>query len=282
MPVDIDFKVSLVILTWNRWPSVYKSLSANLMSAGYPVHEIIHVDNGSKPILVETCGTAERYEPYAEHFKRVFSPSVQVLHAQNQGVARGYNRGLALATGSHVVITGCDRIMPPNWLKTWVECFNDYPATGVISCYSQYEEHTHEVSRFRGSKWHKDRDARHVIRGALPVEARMHSKAFLFETGFWREDFGLYGYEDAEWADRADATAKRLGRINYVVKGQFSRHIDCSDFGNIGGMPYSAFKRQEHEDPRKRALYVACRREGSPYYNPYARIEPNCLGEKEV
>lgn len=264
MPIE---SVSLVILTWNRWNSVYTSLSQNIASAGFPIREIVHVDNGSE-------------HGFVDRFKAAFDPAVQVVHAENQGVAKGYNRGLALATSSHVVITGCDRIMPANWLKAWAECFEDYKNTGVIACYSQYEQGNHESSRFRGSKWAHGANARRGIRGALPVEARIHSKDFLFKAGFFREDFGLYGYEDAEWADRADRVARENGLINYVVEHQFAKHLDCHDFEpKVGALDYQTFKKTDHTDPRKRALYLKCKATNSPHYNPYARIEQNQLGK---
>ncbi len=246
-------KVSLVILTWNRWPSLEKSLRANIASAGYPLHEIVHVDNGSEP-------------GFNECFRHEFKPSVQVLHAENQGVATGYNRGLALATGSHVVITGCDRVMPYDWLNTFVSCFQDIPETGVVSCYSgAYPE------RIRGSVLKVNGLE---IQRAIPVEARMHSKDFLFGTGFWREEF-FYGYEDSEWADRAERYAAANGMLNYVVPGMgLASHLSETDFTSlVGGLTYRQFKDKHHGDPRARELWLKCNRFGSPHYNPYARTE---------
>ena len=88
-------KPTLVILTWNRQPSVDRSLTSNIMSADYPIHELIHVDNGSEPGFVEW-------------FRNKFKPSTQIINDRNHGVAVGYNRGLAMATGTHVIMT-CDR-----------------------------------------------------------------------------------------------------------------------------------------------------------------------------
>lgn len=256
--------VSLVILTWNRWTSVDRSLSANLVSADYDIKEIIHVDNGSEP-------------GFTERFRRKFQPEVQVAHARNLGVSTGYNRGLALARGSHVVITGCDRVMPSGWLRTWVEYFNAIPETGCIACYT--EEHP---ERTRAPEFYALNGK--YIRRAIPVEARMHSKEFLFQTGFWREDFDTYGYEDSEWSDRAERVAKELGLINYVIPSLgYARHLHDDDFPRHavpgGKLDYRGYKDSLHPNPKNAALFKLCHARGSPYYNPYSRTEPNWLPE---
>lgn len=251
--------VSLVILTWNRKQSVGESLSLNLANAGYPIREIIHVDNGSDP-------------GFCEWFKETFKPDVQICHKTNLGVAVGYNRGLAMATSSHVVITGCDRVMPDNWLYKFAETFHQIPNTGVVSCYTG--PHT---ERYRGDE--------QVINGipvrrSIPVEARMHSKEFLFRVGFWREDFGLYGYEDSEWSDRAEKRAIDCGLLNIIRTDMgYAQHLPCDDFGKkVDDQDYQAFKDKTHGDPRRKALWLNCHKLNSPYYNPYSRIEPNLLG----
>ncbi len=260
--------VSLVILTWNRWPIVYPTLTANLASAGYPIFELIHVDNGS---VDET----------SKLFAGAFSPQVQVLHSQNMGVATGYNRGFAMATGTHVALTGCDRLMPQGWLKAWVKAIECVSNTGVVSCYSDHDKdpmrRVKAVSTNYGSGV--------IIQPAPAMEARICSREFLLGAGFWREDFGLYGYEDAEWGDRAEVYAKKNGLINYIIPSLgLARHATEREshaaFGSpIGGLSYQEWKNKIHSDPRRRRLFAACRSRGSPHYNPYARIEPDRLDE---
>ncbi len=258
----MTISVSLVILTWNRWDSVSRSLTANLNSAYYPIKEIIHVDNGSE-------------DGFCDQFTDTFLPAKQVRHWENQGVAVGYNTGLALASGSHVVITGCDRVMPDGWLATWVDHLEAIPETGVIASYSYAA-----VERMRGGPvWHKGKE----IQKAIPVEARIHSKDFLFKVGFMREDFGLYGYEDAEWSDRAEKYARENGYLNYIVAGQpWCKELPDSDFGSVGDKTYRQYKDEIHADPRRKALFKRCHQLGSPHYNPFARVEPNLLDVKDT
>ncbi len=233
--------VSLVILTHNRSDAVYKSLTANLATAWYPIHEIIHVDNGSDDIA---------------WFGTQFKPAIQVLHSTNLGVAKGYNRGMMLATGSHIVITGCDRIMPQGWLNAWVNAFEEIPETGVISC--------HTVERNTSTPTHLYRGIN--IKESPPYEARMHSREFLHKVGLFREDFGVYGYEDVEWADRVMRTTNC---INYTLP-DLGLALHLPD-GNDGA--YKAMKDQELSHEWKKRLIQRCHEAGNPYYNPYTREE---------
>lgn len=248
--------VSLVILTMNRKATVDRSLKANIKNAGYPIREIIHVDNGSE-------------DGFVEWFKREFNPSVQISHRDNLGVAKGYNRGLLMATSSHIAITGCDRLMPPMWLLSWVDALERVPNTGVISLYSDAINHS---DRFK-------EDSKLIngvkIRIAPACEARIHSRRLLLEVGFMREDFGLYGYEDCEWLDRVERYTRELGLINYILPDLgIAKHLEEENNGQ-----YKEMKVKQGEDPRKPRLVQLCHSFGSPYYNPYSRFEPDLLGK---
>lgn len=275
----IDIRVSLVILTWNRWPIVREAVERNLASAGYPIHELIHVDQGSEPYTLSDLMDGENDDAFGDFcdlFDHYFKPAVQVRHKQNVGVAAGYNRGFAMATGTHIAMTGCDRLMPDGWLKTWVDHIQAIPQTGVISCYSDHEDGCLE----RRSRGPLTEINGMTIRPAAAMEARICSREFLYGAGFWREDFGLYGFEDAEWSDRADRYAAEKWLINYVIPSlPYARHaVDRGEFGQtIDGLSYQDWKNKTHADPRLRRLFSWCRDNGSPYYNPFARIEPDLL-----
>lgn len=253
-------KVSLVLLTWNRAQSVIYSLSENLKSAEYPIHEIIHVDNGSTD------------RQAVDWINWEIGADVQILHGGNLGVAKGYNRGMLLATGSHIVITGCDRLMPKGWLSSMVRAAEKIPETGVISCYSTPCA-AYMLDQFQ-SRWRGQEHERNgvVIREAHVAEARFHSREFLHKAGLFREDFGLYGYEDVEWAERAARVARENGWLNYVLpKLGYATHLPDTD----GGAGYGEFKADHNLMPWKKELAERCWSLGNPYYNPYWRDEPD-------
>lgn len=235
--------VSLVLLTYNRAQTAMVSLRENLKSAGYPIYELIHVDNGSDDQLK-------------------ISADIYIQNKKNEGVAKGYNRGMVLATGSHIAITGCDRIMPRGWLKAMVDAAEAIPKTGVISIYSppRFGQLDHE------GRMHAPSEIINgiTIRRADACEARFHSRKFLLGAGFFREDFGLYGFEDCEWRDRAEVYARRQNLINYTLPSLgLAKHVDD------GTDAYLKFKSSQVSDPAKAELVRKCHELGNPYYNPY-------------
>lgn len=243
----------------NRMEAVEHSLVHNLSNAGYPLHEIIHVDNGSEP-------------GFCDWFCRRFGkPEVQIRNAANLGVSKGYNRGLALTTGSHIVITGCDRLMPDNWLRKMVDALETIPNSGAISLYSNSMIEDKTI-RYRGPM--ENINGINII-PAMVCEARIHSREFLLGAGYLREDFGLYGHEDCEWIDRTERYAREKGLINYVLADlPWAEHLEN---GNEG--PYLVKKQNENTDKRKPKLVQWCNENGNPYYNPYFQIEENRLGK---
>lgn len=251
--------VSLVLLTMNRSEAVERSLRHNLFHAGHAIHEIVHVDNGSD------IGFCDWF------CNRFGLPAVQIRNAHNLGVAKGYNRGLSLATSSHIVITGCDRMMPDLWLKKMIQAANAIPNTGAISVYSKSRIEDKTI-RFRGPK--------ETINGidiipAMVCEARMHSREFLLGAGYLREDFGLYGHEDCEWIDRTQRYSQENGLINYVLADlPWAEHLETGNEGQ-----YLVQKQNENHDKRKPKLVQWCNENGNPYYNPYFQIEENRLGK---
>lgn len=258
----MSISVSLVLLVHNRLEVSFQCLARNLESAGYPVDEIILVDNGSKqPELI-----VHVWQKYIQNR----SPDVFINHEQNLGVAKGYNRGMLLSTCSHIVITGSDRIMPNNWLKHWAEAFHYIPNTGVISLYSHPTEASLSgqlESRYLSTPYEVP-NWNVLIRESMACEARIHSRDFLMKAGFFREDLGLYGYEDVEWVERAKRVAQENGLINYCLADQpLAQHVIEGDTED-----YKTFKKKENDQPWKAHKVVELWKAGNPYYNPYFKI----------
>ena len=250
-------KLSWVILTFNRKETVEKAVLHNLANSGRQIDELIWVDNGS------TDGVRD--------FMKSIDPDISILNKTNLGVSKGYNRGYAMATGTHVCITGCDRIMPDDWAKTFEKYFEAIPNTGIISCYSWGLDHVPERRR-RSDK------SDEIINGlpithAMPFEARILKRDLFRKIGYLHEGFGLYGHEDNHWGARAEKICDADGLLYYIIPGMKAEHLGCE--GNVaynGGDPkaYHEFKQRECKDDRKVRLLDKLRKEDWPYVNPYA------------
>lgn len=251
-------KISWVVLTYNRADFVKQAMSHNFKNmGGYHDVELIWVDNGS------TDGV--------HAVMRDFNPSISVLHRENLGVAKGYNRGFALATGDYIVVTGCDMLMSPRWLDTFVQYVEKIPTTG-IAC--MYHRRLHEVpERMRkGNAWKKEKRAGLDIIHAMPIERRIFKRDLLGKIGFLREDFGLYGWEDVEWGYRAERVCDELGLLYYVIPDMHPYHLGTEGMNAHDGnddKEYHAFKQREARDIKKLELMEQCRAKNWPYYNPF-------------
>jgi GT2 family glycosyltransferase len=252
-------KISWVILTYNRGDTVQRSIRHNLNNCGHGIDEIIWVDNGSE---------SEEFNKIVPAFP--VPPDVVVQNRENLGVAKGYNRGIILATGDLIVITGCDRLMPDRWLAKMVEHFEKIPETGIISVYSQPPEVVPE--RFKNDvAITEERNGLDII-PAMPMGAKMFRRSLLKFAGHLREDFGLYGWEDVEWGFRLRRVLEEQKQISYILPNFLAEHLGSEgikEFNGKDGEDYHAFKQREAHDPRKSELLAWCKDNEYPYYTPY-------------
>jgi GT2 family glycosyltransferase len=233
----------------------------NIDNAGRPVDEIIWVDNGS--------GESE-FATLHGFFHEETRLDVMVRNQKNLGVAKGYNRGIVLATGDLVLITGCDRHMPKDFLKTMLEHFEKIPETAVISVYSQPPEKLRE--RFPNSTPIEEEYNGLTIIPALPMGAKLFRRDLIQRVGHLREDFGMYGWEDVEWGMRAAKFLKDHGGLSYIIPNFQAEHNGSEgirEFNGKDGEDYHAWKQREANDPKKKELMQWCKENEYPYYTPY-------------
>lgn len=239
-----SMRVSLVMLTYNRASLLQRVMDHNLTHAGSCIDELVWVDNGS------TDGTREVMHSY--------HPDACVLNKVNIGVFKGYNRGFALATGDYIVITDDDMLMPKGWLASFRTYLTTITNTGV-ACYLWDDPNlvAGNVQESHGLKYLPCHPiGRFIVARDLLVK----------KIGYLREDFGLYGLGDIEWARRAVRVCKQEGLLAYAIPAPRSVHIGTAACDQPG---YREFKRREGEDPSKMQLLRRCHLENYPYYNPF-------------
>ena len=254
-------KISWLLLTYNRANSALKAIPWSMEKAGAKWHEVVWVDNGScsedrRAIEIMLDGLSGRY---GYELTKVFLP-------KNLGVAKGYNRTMVLATGTHAVITGMDMLMPPNWLAQMQRCFTD-PKTGVVTIYAKPIDETPE--RIRGPVYeaHGTR-----CQPAMPIGRRMLSVDLLREIGYFPECFGLYGYDDIPWGHRAEKVCQEKGLLFYNLVDYVAEHLGTE--GNLGydfkdEHEYWRWKKQEVQAEYKQKLLVEIEKMGFPKFSPF-------------
>lgn len=246
-------KISWVVLTYNRGDTVKKAISHNMANAGSEWHEMVWVDNGS---------TDHVRELMAE-----FRPEVSILHKTNLGVAKGYNAGMIMSRGDYIVITGCDVLMPDNWLAMFKEYVTQIPNTGVCAMYTGPLSECQE--RIRGE--------RYEIGGlpivpAMPIGRRIFRRELLADFGYFHEGFGLYGWDDVPWAYRAEKICQEKNLLCYVIPDKFGEHLGTEGINQYDGRDqseYHRFKAREVANPEKHKLLSQLAEQRWPKFTPY-------------
>lgn len=251
-------KISWLMLTYNRHNSVQKALRHNIENAGAEWHEMVWVDNGSSK--EDRWRIKREIQNFGQQPVTVYCPT-------NRGVATGYNIAMAMASGTHMVITGCDMLMPKDWLKKMSSMFEVVPNMGIVTVYAAPIADTPE--RIRGEV---ETIGGLRVRRCLPIGRRMLSVKLQREIGYLHEGFNPYGWEDVAWAYRAEKICKEQGAPCYNLIDDLAEHLGTE--GNVGydhkdEHEYWRWKKEQVNDPKKKQLMDDLSRAGWPKYNPY-------------
>lgn len=191
-------KTSIILLTYNRKELVRQSVNHNFVNAGYPIDEIIWVDNGS------TDGLLMQYMP-------ILKVNIRVLFSENQGVATGYNAGLKLATGDMVCLPGTDMLLPDNWLKYIVEGLEVLPDAGIVSIPCMTLDICPE-RKLGEERWEGDL---HYI-PAITLGSRAWKRNVIEKVGYLPVLKVKYGWSDTEF----EYKVRQNGFMNYYLLGR--------------------------------------------------------------
>jgi len=214
-------KISVVLLTFNRREYVEKSVTNNFATAGYPIHEVIWVDNGS------TDGVRAFMSEFLDNLG---VDTTRILNDENKGVAKGYNAGYKVAEGDIVVKPGTDMLLDDDWLLDMVEGMEIRPKAGIIGIYNE------DLSRLGQRKMGEQKD------GLIPARAigvQSIRREVFDKVGYLPEEYGLYGWDDIEW----DEMVREAGYETYYLAYQLADHMTYLDEEEY--RDYTDFKRGE-------------------------------------
>jgi len=133
-------KISVVISLYNKQPYVERAV-ASVLQSGYPVHEVIVVDDGSTddgPQRVSAMG----------------DPRVRVIKQPNAGVSAARNRGISEATGDYVAFLDADDYWTPEYLPAIADLIARFPQCGLYATHFYYfrDDGFRQVPRLWGIK----------------------------------------------------------------------------------------------------------------------------------
>lgn len=195
-------KVSILLLTIDRFHLTSEYVGKALNEAGYPF-ELCISDNGStQPEIFEWCESK--------------SPKVYFKNGFNYGTAQSLNRMIKANPSDYYVFIGNDIRLPDNWLRSFVE----------------YAEKTEQSAGVIGIDW---RGLKYDTKQLSGVDVWETTNVFgtMFITqnlrnkvGDFCEEYGTYGLWDSDYSIRATAA----GLQNFYLPNLSSHHFG----GDVG------------------------------------------------
>lgn len=195
-------KVSILLLTIDRFNHTREYVGKALEQAGYPF-ELCISDNGSKePEIFEWCEQQ--------------SPKVYFKNGFNYGTAQSLNRMIKANPSDYYVFIGNDIRLPENWLRTLV----------------QYGEVLNDKAGVIGIDWrHLDYPNKELLAtdGSVKIvweTSNVFGTMFISQTlrdkiGDFCEEYGVYGLWDSDYSIRATAS----GMQNFYIPNLRTDHM---------------------------------------------------------
>ena len=232
--------VNICMVTFNRLEFTKAALTALFQHTCFP-HVITVVDNGS------TDGTPEYLQVL---LKQGFITNL-ILLPENVGIAKASNLAWSQEPDAeyYLKVDNDIVIQKPGWLSRMVEVIDRIPELGAIA-YS-FEPVSYPVREMRGVRI---RPKAGNLNGACTlIPKRTHQT-----LGFWCEDYGLYGEEDADYGLRI----QRQGWQNaYMEDEQVGLHLPAGRAAHIDGDTLKATDGiEEKTHTEYRAFKDECRR----------------------
>lgn len=193
-------RVSVVVVSWNRWPLLEKCL-LSLARQSFSEAEVIVVDNGSRDGSV--------------HLVRARFPSAHILALpDNVGFSRANNLGIRHARGEYVALLNNDAEAVPDWLSELVAALEADPDVGfcaskiVLYAEPRLADACGDFYTIEGvpgktghlepaDRYNKPREVFAACAGAA-----IYRRALLEKVGGFDEDFFII-YEDTDLSFRA-------------------------------------------------------------------------------
>lgn len=245
--VQVGKFVNIGMVTFNRLEFTKQAIAALLQYTCFP-HVITVVDNGS------TDGTPEYLQ--ALH-KQGFITNL-ILLPENVGIAKASNLAWSQAPDAEYCLKLDNDIViqKPGWLSKMVEVIDHIPELGAIA-YS-FEPVSYPVREIRGIPI-RPKDGN--LNGACTlIPKRTHQT-----LGFWCEDYGLYGEEDADYGLRIQLQGLQNAymddeKVGLHLPAGRAAHIDAHTLKATDGIEeelYAEYRAFKDESRRKNVQDIA-------------------------
>ncbi len=237
-------KVSLLLLTHDRYFMTKYCLENMLNKIGDSDYELLILDNGSKDERVlnyvlglkveEKAKIMESSDKLSPEAKELLLNSIEdytkikiFTNEENKGIAAGFNTLLRNATGEYICFLLNDVLVSDGWLKDLVFYNNQIDKSGLTSIHCEGPK-----GFFTSLLGHDDSPVDiWKCKNGQTTGISLIDREALKAVGAFDETLGLYGKEREQYGERLTL----LGFQNYYIQGQSSVHLgreinDTSDY----------------------------------------------------
>ncbi|MCX7735232.1 MAG: glycosyltransferase [Candidatus Kapabacteria bacterium] len=238
---ELEDFVNICIVTYNRLEFTKQCIDGILKHTDYP-YVITVVDNNSQD------GTKE----YLKKLKDEGKIKNLVLLDENIGVAKASNLAWSLEPNAkyYMKLDNDIVIQKPAWLSAMINVAENVPKIGALAY--NFEPKSYPIQIINGFKIRIKNP--HNLGGACILIPKRTEK----QLGYWCEDYGLYGEEDADYGIRIHCA----GLFNaYMEDENIGIHLPAGKAGVID--PYTMFTKdgiEESEDREYRLFKDESRR----------------------
>ncbi|MCU7519720.1 MAG: glycosyltransferase [Ignavibacteria bacterium] len=226
--------VNICMITFNRLEYTKQSIKSIVQYTSFP-HVLTVVDNGS------TDGTRE----YLKELKRRGIIKNLILLDSNIGVAKASNLAWLKEPEAeyYLKLDNDIVIQKPNWLREMINAVQKIPTAGAVAY--NFEPVSYPIQKINGV------DVRPKTGGILGGACILLPKRTNKLLGYWCEDYGLYGEEDADYGFRINVS--NLQNI-YMLDENIGFHLPSGKAAVIDQETLKAIDEKEtieHREYRK-------------------------------
>lgn len=202
-------KVSLLLLTHDRYQMTKYCLKKLLAKTGFPDFELLILDNGSTDKRTINLSSEEGFP--------LVKKGSLVQNETNVGIAAGFNQLLRKAQGDYICFLSNDIVVFDNWLSELIDYNNEIEKAGMTTLYCEGDKGTFSpLLNVRDEFTHVWKPAKNVTRGISLI-----NRMALEDVGAFDEKLGIYGREREQYALRL----ANLNYNNFYIPDNFSVHL---------------------------------------------------------
>ena len=167
-----------MIITCYNYASYLPDAVSSVLQQTHPAHEIIIVDDGSTD---DTAKVAQQWE----------DAGAICVHQDNSGLSAARNKGVANASGEHVVFLDADDQLAPAYLERCLAALEANPEAGYAYTQWQAFGSEHGVSEFPDFSPQELRVVNYIHASAMIRTRLVRAYPFYTKLRFW-EDWDFY------------------------------------------------------------------------------------------